>query len=335
MKILFLLMNSNTKVMKNLNILYTNIENFFFKQDKQTEFLSFFRVAVGTVILLQFTAVLPDFDKLFSSSSIIPQDIMSVFTPDWLITFSKIVSFLQTFGIEESTTIAITKGSFITLCVFIIIGFYSRISALLLLILQIALLKGSSFFAYGADFFTSMSLFYLILFPADQHFSMRNFIFGRKPGDSNFTPVKRLFQIHISMAYFFSGLDKALGFNWWNGESIWKAIHLPYSNRDLNIDFSWLAEHAYILSFVGWSTIIVEMCYPFFIWYKPTQKTWLYLTVSMHIGIALVLNLYYFSAIMIVWNITNFYFEQPAKKTASSSKKKLSTQYIQKGLTHK
>lgn len=332
MKTLSLLMNSNTKVMKNLNILYNKIENFFFRQDNQAEFLSFFRVAIGIVILLQFTAVMPDFNKLFSSSSIIPQDIMSVFTPDWLITFSKIVSYLQTLGVEESTTIAITKVSFITLCVFIIIGFYSRVSALLLLILQIALLKGSSFFAYGADFFTSMSLFYLILFPADRYFSLRNFIFGRKPGNINFTPVKRLFQIHISIAYFFSGLDKALGFNWWNGESIWKAIHLPYSNRDLNIDFSWLIEHSYILSLIGWSTIIIEMCYPFFIWYKPTQKTWLFLTISMHIGIALVLNLYYFSAIMIVWNITNFYFEQPVKKTVSSSKKKISTEYIPKQL---
>ncbi|WP_228411913.1 HTTM domain-containing protein [Chryseobacterium sp. KLBC 52] len=330
MKILFLLMNSNTKVMKNLNAFYTKIENFFFRQDNQTEFLSFFRIAIGIVILLQFTAVLPDFEKLFSSNSIIPQDIMSVFTPDWLITFQKIVSFLQTLGIEESATIAITKVSFITLCVFIITGFYSRISALLLLILQIALLKGSSFFAYGADFFTSMSLFYLILFPADQHFSLRNFIFSRNPGPMNITPVKRLFQIHVSIAYFFSGLDKALGFNWWNGESIWKAIHLPYSNRDLTIDFSWLIEHSYILSLIGWTTIIIEMCYPFFIWYKPTQKTWLFLTISMHIGIALVLNLYYFSAIMIVWNITNFYFEQTVKKTVSSSKKKISAEYIPK-----
>ncbi len=323
-------MNSNIKVMKKLDVLYTKIENFFFKQDNQTEFLSFFRVAIGSVILLQFIAVIPDFDKLFSSSSIIPQDIMSVFTPDWLITFSKIVTFLQGFGIEESTTIIMTKISFITLCILIITGFYSRVSALLLLILQIALLKGSSFFAYGADFFTSMSLFYLILFPSDQYFSLRNFIFNRKPREINITPAKRLFQIHISIAYFFSGLDKALGFNWWNGESIWKAIHLPYSNRDLNFDFSWLIEHSYVLSFIGWSTIIIEMCYPFFIWYKPTQKTWLFLTVSMHLGIALVLNLYYFSAIMIVWNITNFYFEQTAKKAVPSSKKKISTQYIPK-----
>lgn len=316
--------------MKKLNTLYAKVENFFFRQDNKTEFLSFFRVAIGAVILLQFIAVLPDFDTLFSSSSIIPQDIMGVFTPDWLITFPKMVSFLQNYGIEESTTIVITKISFITLCIFIITGFYSRISAFSLLILQIALLKGSSFFAYGADFFTSMSLFYLILFPADQHFSLRNLIFSRTIGDINIMPIKRLFQIHISTAYFFSGLDKALGFNWWNGESIWKAIHLPYSNRDLNIDFSWLTEHSYILSFIGWSTIIIEMCYPFFIWYKSTQKTWLFLTVSMHIGIALVLNLYYFSAIMIVWNITNFYFEQYAKKEVTSSKKKVSLEYIPK-----
>jgi hypothetical protein len=325
-------MNSNIKMMKTLNLIYTKTENFFFKRDNQTEFLSFFRVSIGIIILLQFVAVMPDFDKLFSSNSIIPQDIMNVFTPDWLITFPKIISFLSSSGIEEATTITITKVSFVTLCIFIITGFYSRASSFLLLLLQVALLKGSSFFAYGADFFTSMSLFYLILFPADNSFSLKNLIFNRNPVTINLTPVKRLFQIHISIAYFFSGLDKALGFNWWNGESIWKAIHLPYSNRDLSIDFTWLAEHSYLLVLIGWGTILIEMCYPFFIWYKPTQKTWLFLTVSMHIGIALVLNLYYFSAIMIIWNMTNFYFEQPIqKKSYSPSKslsKKTSTQQI-------
>lgn len=314
--------------MKKLSLIYTKIENFFFKKDLQTEFLNFFRISIGIIILLQFVAVIADFDKLFSSSSLIPQDIMNVFTPDWLITLPKIVSFFQTFSIEENTTVMMTKISFITLCIFIITGFYSRVSAFLLLILQVALLKGSSFFAYGADFFTSMSLFYLILFPSDSGFSLRNFIFRRNPGNISVTPVKRLFQVHISIAYFFSGLDKALGFNWWNGESIWKAIHLPYSNRDLNIDFSWLAAHPFLLIFIGWSTIIIEMCYPVCIWYRPTQRAWLLLTISMHIGIALILNLYYFSAIMIVWNMTNFYFEQRVSKKIHISGKKILPEQI-------
>lgn len=160
--------------MKNPTTFYAKIEDFFFRKNTNAEFLSFFRIAVGLMILLQFYATIDDFERLFSSSSIIPQDIMNVFTPDWLITFPKIVNFFQSFGISENTTILITKTSFTALCLFITFGFYSRLSSFLLLLLQIALLKGSSFFSYGADFFTSMSLFYLILFPSDGSFSLRN-----------------------------------------------------------------------------------------------------------------------------------------------------------------
>lgn len=296
--------------MKKATILYKKIENFFFENKGNAEFLGFFRISIGTMVLLHFLSVIRDFDKFFSSKSIVPQDIMSVFHPGWLLTFSKITHFFESFGIAESTVILGAKIMFITLCINIIIGFYSRMSAFLLLLLQVALLKGSSFFIYGVDFFTSMSLFYLILLPSDAYFSVLLFIFKKKAGEMNFMPVKRMFQIHISIAYFFSGFDKLLGYNWRNGESIWKAIHLPYANRDFNFDFSWMADHSYILIIIGWSTVIIEMLYPIFVWIPKTQKTWMMLTISMHLGIALVLNLYYFSAIMIIWNLTNFYFER-------------------------
>lgn len=296
--------------MKRATILYKKIENFFFENKGNAEFLGFFRISIGTMVLLHFLSVISDFDKFFSSKSIVPQDIMSVFHPGWLLTFSKITHFFESFGVAESTVILGAKTMFIMLCINIILGFYSRISAFLLLLLQVALLKGSSFFIYGVDFFTSMSLFYLILLPSDSYFSMLRFIFKKKAGEVNFMPVKRMFQIHISMAYFFSGFDKLLGYNWRNGESIWKAIHLPYANRDFNFDFAWMADHSYILVIVGWSTVIIEMLYPVFVWIPKTQKTWMMLTISMHLGIALVLNLYYFSAIMIIWNLTNFNFER-------------------------
>lgn len=296
--------------MRKVTILYKKIENFFFENKGNAEFLGFFRISIGTMVLLHFLSVIRDFDKFFSSKSIVPQDIMSVFHPNWLLTFSKITHFFESFGVAESTVILGAKTMFIMLCINIITGLYSRISAFLLLLLQVALLKGSSFFIYGVDFFTSMSLFYLILLPSDSYFSVLHFIFKKKAGEVNFMPVKRMFQIHISIAYFFSGFDKLLGYNWRNGESIWKAIHLPYANRDFNFDFSWMADHSYILIIIGWSTVIIEMLYPVFVWIPKTQKTWMMLTISMHLGIALVLNLYYFSAIMIIWNLTNFNFER-------------------------
>ncbi|MGH2666805.1 hypothetical protein [Flavobacterium sp.] len=296
--------------MRKVTVLYTKIENFFFENKGNMEFLGFFRISIGVMVLLHFLSIISDFDNFFSSQSIVPQDIMAVFHPSWLLTFSKITSFFESVGVAEIAVIFMTKTLFITLCCTIIIGFYSRISAFLLLILQVALLKGSSFFIYGVDFFTSMSLFYLILLPSDAHFSVLRFLFKTKVREVNFMPVKRMFQIHISMAYFFSGFDKLLGYNWRNGESIWKAINLPYANRDFNFDFSWMADYSSVLIFIGWSTIVIEMLYPIFVWIPKTQKTWMVLTISMHLGIALVLNLYYFSAIMIIWNLTNFYFEK-------------------------
>jgi hypothetical protein len=297
--------------MKTLSKTYNTIENFFYKPSDNLEFLSFFRIAVGLLILLHFCSIISDFDMLFSSKSIIPQDIMTAFQPDFLITFPKIVKTLEVIGITESATILTTKILYIGLAICIVIGFFSRMSAFLLLFIQIALMKGSSFFVYGADFFTSMSLFYLILFSGDASFSIHSLFKKVKTNTTpNYMLIKRLFQIHISIAYFFSGLDKLLGFNWRNGESIWKAINLPYANRDFNFDFSWMADYSNILIIAGWGTIIIEMCYPLFVWIPKTRKLWMCLTISMHIGIALVLNLYYFSAIMIIWNLTNFNFEE-------------------------
>ncbi|WP_290801850.1 HTTM domain-containing protein [Flavobacterium sp.] len=296
--------------MKKLSKIYSKIEHFFFAPPKNDEFLLFFRVAAGIIILLHFISIFSDFDQFFSSKSIIPMDIMATFNQDWQLTFPFIIQQLETIGISEATTIGATKIIYVSLGIAIILGCYSRISAFLLLFIQILLMKGSSFFIYGADFFTSMSLFYLILFPGDTVFSLRNLFRSKQKKHANYMPVKRLFQLHLSMAYFFSGFDKLLGFNWWNGESIWKAINLPYANRDFNFDFAWLADHSFILVLIGWSTILIEMCYPIFVWIPKTRKLWVILTISMHIGIALVLNLYYFSAIMIVWNLTNFYFEE-------------------------
>jgi hypothetical protein len=295
--------------MGSLKSFYHRIERFFFDTDNRTEFIVFFRVTVGLVALMHFLSTIADFDRLFSSHSIIPQDIMTAFTPDWIITFPKIVHFFAGMSISESSTIIIVQVLFIACCLFIITGFFSRISAFVLLFLQIALTKGSGFFIYGVDFFTSMSLFYLILFPSDNYFSLRNYITKRNVRAVNFMPVKRMFQLHISIAYFFSGFGKMLGFNWRNGEAIWKAINLPYANRDFYFDFSWLVAHPFLLIFLGWATFMIEMCYPLFVWIVPTRKIWIFFTIMMHVGIALALNLYYFSAIMIVWNITNFYFE--------------------------
>jgi hypothetical protein len=288
------------------------IKIFFLKEDSNYEWISFFRISIGIVLLLHFISVLPDFNALFSTKGIISSDILDVFIPNFIVTFPKIIVFFSSFGISEIITTFFFKITYIIFCIFLILGFSPRISASILLFLQISLIKGSSFYIYGADYFSSMSLFYLILIPSHYNHSIYIY-FKRKIIISNITPFKRLFQIHLSIAYFFSGFTKILGFNWRNGESIWKAINLPFFNNDFHFNFSFLAHNSILLIIIGWSIILIEIMYPIFIWKPKTRKTWLYFTIFMHLGIALVFNLYIFSAIMIIWNLTNFYFENEQK----------------------
>ncbi len=268
------------------------IQDFFFQELKNQQWAVFFRQSVGVLLILHLLAVLPDFNNLYSTKGYIPSDIMDVFIPNYLITLSKVIIYLQGFGIEEYYTLMMFKILYITLGGLLIAGIRPRVVAFVLLIMQVAMIKGSGFYAYGVDFFMSMSLFYLILIPSN---------------NIEKTPYRRLFQIHLSVLYFFSGLGKVTGFNWWNGESIWKAINLPIANQDFQFDFSLLGHNPILLIIIGWATIVIEMAYPIFIWIKKTRNLWLFLTITMHLGIAVFLNLYFFSAMMIIWNLTNFY----------------------------
>ncbi|WP_053073284.1 hypothetical protein [Chryseobacterium sp. FH2] len=133
-----------------------------------------------------------------------------------------------------------------------------------------------------------MSLFYLAIIPPDlKSLALPAF--------------KRLFQIHVCIVYFFAGFDKLIGINWWNGESIWKAINLPFATSIYDITF--LGNYPILLTILGLGTAILEL-YPLFVWNRKTSNFWIYSVILMHIGIAFILNLYFFSAIMIIWNLT-------------------------------
>lgn len=152
-----------------------------------------------------------------------------------------------------------------------------------------------------------MSLFYIFIFPSSSYYSIQNFLFPKISKNwQSITLCKRLIQIHLCIAYFFSGLDKILGFNWWNGEAVWKAMHLPNFNRFIVLSDYIISPIFYI--FIGWGTIITELLYPIFINLNTTRKLWLILTIGMHLGIIISFNLFFFSAIMITWNLTAYYF---------------------------
>lgn len=295
--------------------------NFFFGQNVENpQFLIFFRTSIGTLLLIHLLSIWADFTLLYGDNSVIPSEIQNIYEDKIYFNYDIILQFfISNFGFENDSFALLFKCVFILFCLLLIIGFYSRIIAFLLLLMQIALVKSGVHYVYGIDYFASMSLIYLTLFPSDDYFSLRNSLFPIKV-KSNLTPFRRLFQIHICIAYFFSGFGKVLGYNWWNGEAIWKAIHLPSFTNDFGINIDFLGNYPIIFILAGWGVIIIEICYPLFINLKKTKTLWLYLTISMHIGIIIFLNLYFFSVMMIIWNLTNYYFKDNLLKNYNHEK---------------
>ncbi len=282
---------------------------FYFMNEKvgNPNFLIFFRIAVPLLLLIHLVSVWGDFELLYGEKAIIPWDLQN-FTGHHPILLKDIVGILRGAGLSYLQSVLVFKWVFVLLCLLTTAGFFSRATAMLLLLMQISVSKSGYYFSYGVDYFTSMSLVYIILFPSDDYYSLRNFLFRRRFVPGSLTPFRRLFQIHICLAYFFSGVDKLAGFNWRNGESVWKAVNLPNFTNDFNISLTSLGQYPIVFVIAGWMTIIIELCYPLFINWRRTRRLWLILTISLHIGIFIVLNLYYFSLIMIIWNLTNYYF---------------------------
>lgn len=303
-----------------MNKIKLAIDRFFFKNDHHTDFLIFFRITVGLFLLLHFLSIWGDFQQLYGKYGILPWELQSFFVDEHLVTVPKIVTFFEQYGFAESNILLAFKVTFIIFSVCLIIGLFTRFSAIVVLLMQLAYIKGGWLYTYGVDVFSTMSLFYLVIFPSGRFFSVDNLIFRKRKKEINLMPYRRLFQLHICIAYFFSGFTKMLGINWWNGEAVWKSIHMPYTNNyDLAIDYSWLAQYPLIVMMMGWCIVIAELFYPVFIWIPRTRKIWVIVIISMHLAIALLLGLFFFSAIMIIWNLTTFYLVQKEAPLAQRS----------------
>lgn len=270
-------------------------------------FLVFFRISVAIFVLVHFMAIYKDLPYLFGEMALLPNPISDLFVYDTILTHFRLS---ESLGVPMGAYLNVITFIFLFFTLLLAMGCITQFSALVLLILHIALLKTNVFFNYGVDYFTSISLFFLCFLPSNGHFSIDAMLFKklmqRLGAIVDFQLVRRLLGIFMCIVYFFSGFDKLLGYNWRNGEAIWKTITLPYFNLDFNVGVEWLSEHQWLLALIGWSVILIEMFY-FLINVKGLRKYWLAATIGMHLGIALFLNLYFFSTLMIILNLTAYY----------------------------
>jgi uncharacterized membrane protein YphA (DoxX/SURF4 family) len=267
----------------------------FEKDGSEKKFLIFFRLMVSIIALIEIASLAGDLSLLFSdNSTIVPQDLMYLQSGY----FKYLYPFYQFLDSYNLTNYFYSYAIFLYILslLFLLVGLFTRYSAFIALILQLIIFKSFSPFNYGYDFFLTMSLFYCLVFPVGNYYSLDKKIFKGKAKTN--LRYRKVLQIHLSTVYFFSGIAKGLDSGWWNGDSLWRAM--------ASVDNSFYHMPSFILVIIGVGTVLIEFSYPFLVYKKVTRKYILTSIIIMHLSIAVMLDLYAFSTIMIMWNIAAF-----------------------------
>ena len=184
------------------------------------------------------------------------------------------------------------------------LGFFCRFSAILAWFFHLCAAESGGFVSYGVDNFMTIGLFYLILSPLPDRYSLDWRLRKARPKDPQLLGFwRRVLQLHLCLIYFFSGLTKCLGSGWWDGSNIWRSLIRPPFNI---IDPQILVRWNYLFPVAGIFICLLEIGYPFFIWNDKTRKIWLICICGMHFAIGVTMGMYLFALIMIILNVAAF-----------------------------
>src|SRR5436309_5229823 len=216
----------------------------------------------------------------------------------WLVTLGTHV------GLSEERVLSVAWACLLLAGCGLLLGLASRLSAILAWFVHLCAAESGEFVSYGVDNFMTIGLFYLMLSPLPDQYSLDWQVRKSRPRDPQLLGFwRRVLQLHLCAIYFFSGLTKCLGSGWWDGSNVWRALIRPPFNV---IDPEILVRWKYLFPMAGILICLLEFGYPFFIWSSRTRKIWLFGVCGMHIVIGVTMGMYLFSLVMIVLNVAAF-----------------------------
>ncbi len=271
--------------------------------------LSILRTGLGLEIILYTWSLRHDWVHLFAThgngpvSRALTEAILSSetrLTPrlGWLVTAG------HWLGLDEGIVISAAWLGLLVAGCFLLVGLFCRPAAIVAWFLYLCSVKSGELFSYGVDNFTTIGLFYVLIAPLPDPFALDRKLRKKRTTDPERMGFhRRVLQLHLCFVYFFGGIAKSFGADWWNGNSVWRALTRPPFDI-ISPDF--LVRLEYLLPAVGITVCLLETSYPVFIWPRKTRVYWLISILLMHVSIGLTMGLYLFALIMIVLNLAAF-----------------------------
>jgi hypothetical protein len=277
--------------------------------------LAALRIGLAAVLLAQTASLAGSLNELYGSLGLAQRPVTEAMTPPGVPRLGWATDALAACGVPEADAIRAAFGVYAASLVALLLGWRTRPAAAVAWLAHL-MFKAGNPTTYGVDEFAHIALFYCVWLPVGRAWSLD--VRAGRASDAA-SPAARLgqrvVQFHLCVVYLASGLEKASGEQWWSGEAVWRAL----MRTDLGSgawDFAWLAEIPWVAKCACWGTLAVELGYAFLIWPARTRRLWGAATIGLHLGIAVFMGLWSFSAVMVV--LTTAAFLVPAETGGTS-----------------
>ncbi len=281
----------------------TKLFGFLFPPSTDT-WLAVLRVGLGLQVTIYSLSLRSDWISLLSGTARKVAEALLSLESHFVPRLGWFVASAAQLGIHEEAVLFLAWACLLAVGCGLVVGVASRFLAIAAWFLHLCAAKSGSFVSYGMDNFLTIGLFYLMLSPLPDRYSLDWRLRKSQPKNPQLLGFwRRVLQLHLCVVYFFSGLTKCLGSGWWDGSNVWRALIRPPFNV---IDPEILVRWKYLFPVAGIFIFVLEFGYPVFIWNTRTRKIWLLSVCAMHVVIAVAMGMYLFSLVMIVLNLAAF-----------------------------
>src|SRR5262249_31273327 len=128
----------------------------------------------------------------------------------------------ETLGIDAGAALRLVFMSYVGGLACLLIGWHTRVMAVLAWLTHLALNASGAATTYGVDSIANTALFYCTWMPVGATLSL-DLQTGRESGAPSALArlSLRVLQLQLCVVYLASGLEKASGSDWWTGEAVW------------------------------------------------------------------------------------------------------------------
>lgn len=263
------------------------------------------RLGTALLILTKSAFELPFVANIYGDNGVLPWAVSDHATLSIFPRLSIVAQLLGHVGLTADQALYAVFACYITAAAAMIWRVDVRLPVFVAWFLHLMFFAVSFKSVYGLDCFLNIALFYCLIGPNGSLRSLTpEYQQEERPHRVTDALLLRLLQFNVCLVYAAAAIAKGRGPEWWNGESIWRAVAQPQFSGI--IPMLWLHSYPIIATVAGLATLLTEGAYPILVWFRSTRRIALVAIVAMHLSIALILNLKLFAGIMIVLNVAAF-----------------------------